>query len=136
MGASTLLLALLALVLAAGCALGARHLYLRADRPGGFSCSLRVVDGTISGLNHRFRAGYAGRELDGFVWHRLAWRSPPVHFSAASVRLDRERAPRHGEHLVSVPASFAVLPVELPDGARLELALPRRHLRRITAALP
>ena len=130
---SAVVAVLLGAALLAAIVVGSRHLYLRADRPGGFDCSLRVVDGAVPGLSRRFRAGYAGRELDGFVWRRLAWRSPRVCFPATAVRLDRERRPRHREHLFSVPATFAVVPVELPDGTRLDLALPRRRLRKIIA---
>lgn len=130
-----IVLGLLGLVTLAGLALGGRHLYLRVDRPGGFECSLRVVHGEIPGLTGRFRAGHAGRELDDFVWRRVAWPSPAVRFPAGAVRLDRERAPSPRDHLLSVPAHFAILPVELPDGIRLDLALARGKLTKITTAL-
>lgn len=131
----SLILGVIALAALAGTALGARHLYLRASRPRGFDCSMRIADGEVPGLTRRFRSGYAGREMDNFVWRRLVWPSPPVRFPAAAVRLDEERAPRLREHLLSVPASFAVVPVTLPDGCRIDLALPRRRRDRIVAAL-
>lgn len=132
---TSVILGLLAVVVLAGVALGSRHLFLRVSRPRGFECSLRVAEGEVPGLTRRFRAGYAGREMDAFVWRRLAWPSPPVRFPATAVRLDEERAPRIRDHLVSVPASFAVVPVELADGRRIDLALARRKRGRIIAAL-
>lgn len=125
----------IALVALGALALGMRHLFLKASRPHGFECSLRVRTGDVPGLTHRFRAGYAGRELDGFVWRRLAWPSPPVRFPATAVRLDEERAPAVRDHILSVPASFAVVPVELDAETRIDLALARRKRNRITAAL-
>ncbi len=125
-----------ALVALSGLALAARHLALRLTRPRGFECSLRVARGAVPGLGPRFRAGYAGPELDQLVWHRLAWPSPAVRFPATAVRLDAERAPSHRDHLLSVPAHFAVVTVELPDGVRLDLALARRKFPRIIAHLP
>ena len=129
------LIALLVVAASGGVALGVRHLYLRASRPQGFECSLRVADGEVPGLTRRFRAGYAGREMDGFVWRRLVWPSPAVRFPANAVRLDEERAPGVRDHLLSVPASFAVVPVVLPDGPRIDLALARRKRGRVVAAL-
>jgi hypothetical protein len=130
-----LLLGLVVVAALAGIALGGRHLFLRVSRPRGFDCSMRVAEGDVPGLTGRFRAGYAGREMDTFVWRRLAWPSRPVRFAATAVRLDEERAPGLRDHLVSVPASFAVVPVVLADGCRIDLALPRRKRERIVAAL-
>lgn len=130
-----IILGLLGIAALGGLAIGGRHLYLRLDRPGGFECSLRVVHGTVPGLTGKFRAGHAGRELDGFVWRRVAWPSPAVRFPAGAVRLDRERAPSPRDHLLSVPAHFAILPVELADGIRLDLAVARRKRGKIVAAL-
>jgi hypothetical protein len=132
---STVIIAVVILAALGGGALGARHLYLRAARPRGFECSLRIADGDIPGLTRKFRAGYAGREMDTFVWRRLAWPSPPVRFPATGVRLDEERAPGVRDHLMSIPASFAVVPVVLSDGSRIDLALARRKRDRIVAAL-
>jgi hypothetical protein len=131
----TLILVVVGLLALAAVALGGRHLYLKASRPRGFECSLRIATGAVPGLTHRFRAGYAGREMDAFVWRRLAWPSPPVRFPASAVRLDQEWAPSVKDHLVSVPASFAVVRVELGDGVELDLALSRRRRSRILAAL-
>jgi hypothetical protein len=128
---------LVAIALAAvgGASIGVRHLWLRASRPRGFECSLRVREGNVPGLTHRFRAGYAGRELDEFVWRRMAWPSAPVRFPATAIRLDEERAPGRRDHLLSVPASFAVVPVVLDDGVQLDLALARRKRKLVVAAL-
>jgi hypothetical protein len=115
--------------------LGGRHAYLKVSRPRGFECSLRVVSGDVPGLSHQFRAGYAGREMDAFVWRRLAWPSPPVRFPASAVRLDQEWAPSVRDHVLSVPASFAVVKVQLDDGVELDLALSRRRRARIVTAL-
>jgi hypothetical protein len=131
----TAIIVAIGLAALAAAALGARHLYLKVSRPRGFECSLRVVSGDVPGLSHRFRAGYAGREMDAFVWRRLAWPSPPVRFPATAVRLDQEWAPSVKDHLVSVPASFAVVRVDLGDGVELDLALARRRRARIVAAL-
>ncbi len=128
-------LVVITLVVLGSAALGIRHLYLKASRPRGFECSLRVTSGEVPGLTRRFRAGYAGRELDDFVWRRVAWPSPPVRFPAASIRLDEERAPSVRDHIVSVPASFAVVPVLLDGNVRIDLALARRKRNRIVAAL-
>ena len=133
MGAVILVVIAVAAVGAA--AVGLRHIYLKVSRPHGFECSLRIRSGHVDGLTHRFRAGYAGRELDGFVWRRMAWPSPPVRFPATAVRLDEERAPSVRDHILSVPASFAVVAVELDDGTRIDLALARRRRDRIIAAL-
>lgn len=125
----------LGLVALAAIGLGLRHLFLKLSRPGGFECSLRVRSGEVPGLTHRFRAGYAGREMDAFVWRRLVWPSPPVRFPAGAVRLDQERAPSVKDHVLSVPSTFAVVAVELDDGVQLDLALSRRRRARIVAAL-
>ena len=131
----TVILVVVALVGGQRRAVGLRHIYLKASRPHGFECSLRVGSGEVPGLTHRFRAGYAGREMDGFVWRRMAWPSPPVRFPATAVRLDEERAPSVRDHILSVPASFAVVAVELDDDTRIDLALARRKRDRIIAAL-
>lgn len=131
----TAILVVLVVVAVAALALAARHAYLKLARPGGFECSLRVVAGDVPGLGRRFRAGYAGREMGDFVWRRLAWPSPPVRIPATAIRLDTERAPSARDHVVSVPASFAVVAVELGDDVRLDLALPRRRRDRIVTAL-
>ena len=131
----TLILVVLGVLALFAVLLGGRHLYLKLSRPRGFECSLRVVRGSVPGLSHRFRAGYAGREMDAFVWRRLAWPSPPVRFSASAVRLDQEWAPSVKDQVLSVPASFAVVKVQLDDGVELDLALARRRRARILAAL-
>lgn len=131
----SLIIGVIALAGLAGVVLGARHIYLRASRPRGFECSMRIAEGEVRGLTHRFRAGYAGREMDTFVWRRLVWPSPPVRFPAAAVRLDEERAPGLRDHLLSVPATFSVVPLTLADGSRIDLALPRRKRDRVVAAL-
>jgi hypothetical protein len=58
-----------------------------------------------------------------------------VRFPATAVRLDEERAPSVRDHLVSVPAHFAVVPVVLGDGVRIDLALSRHKRDRVVAAL-
>lgn len=131
----TVILVVVAVASIGAVALGLRHLYLKASRPRGFECSLRVASGEVPGLTRRFRAGYAGRELDDFVWRRMAWPSRPVRFPAASIRLDEERAPSVRDHIVSIPATFAVVPVVLRDDVRIDLALSRRRRSRIIAAL-
>lgn len=131
----TVVLALVALAALGAIALGCRHLYLKASRPRGFECSLRVATGEVPGLTRRFRAGYAGRELDDFVWRRMAWPSPVVRFPATAIRLDEEKAPSVRDHIVSVPATFAVVPVLLDDETRIDLALARKKRKRIIAAL-
>jgi hypothetical protein len=129
------ILVVVALIALSAVAIGLRHVYLKLARPGGFECSLRIADGEMPGLSRRFRAGYAGREMDAFVWRRMAWPSAPVRFPATAIRLDEERAPSVRDHIVSVPASFAVVVVALDDGTRLDLALARRRRSRIIAAL-
>ncbi len=131
----TVILVALGLLALSAVLLGGRHVYLKVSRPRGFECSLRVVAGAVPGLSHRFRAGYAGREMDAFVWRRLAWPSAPVRFPASAVRLDQEWAPSVRDHVVSVPATFSVVLVELDDEVRLDLAMPRRKMKRIIAAL-
>jgi hypothetical protein len=131
----TVVLVIVALCALGAIALGLRHLYLKAARPRGFECSLRVASGEVPGLTHRFRAGYAGRELNDFVWRRMAWPSPPVRFPASAIRLDEEKAPSVRDHIISVPATFAVVPVLLDDEIRIDLALARKKRKRIIAAL-
>ena len=131
----SLIVGVIGLAALAGVVLGARHIYLRASRPRGFECSMRIAEGEVRGLTRRFRAGYAGREMDTFVWRRLVWPSPPVRFPATAVRLDEERAPGLRDHLLSVPATFSVVPLTLADGSRIDLALPRRKRDRVVAAL-
>ncbi len=94
-----------------------------------------MTAGDVPGLTHRFRAGYAGREMDQFVWRRMAWPSAAVRFPATAVRLDQEWAPSVKDRVVSVPASFAVVKVDLGNGVALDLALARRRRERIVAAL-
>lgn len=129
-------IALIALLVAAvgGTAFGARHLYLRLDRPGGFDCSVRVVHGTMPGLGPKFRAGYAGPEPHHLFWRRLAWPGVGVRIPVERVRIDRERRPRPAER-IGIPAAFGILPVELADGTQLELALARRRIPRLVALL-
>jgi hypothetical protein len=129
------ILVVVALGAIGGAAVGLRHIFLKLSRPKGFECSLRIRSGEMDGLTKRFRAGYAGREMDTFVWRRMAWPSPPVRFPATAVRLDEERAPSVRDHILSVPASFAVVAVELDDGTTIDLALARRRRERIIAAL-
>ena len=121
-------------VAAAGATIGIRHLYLRMDRPGGVTCSLRVAHGTLPGLGARFHAGYAGPQMRDLLWRRVAWPGPGVVFPIGAIRVDRERAPGPGERW-RVPPSFSVLPVELADGVVLELAVPRYRLRKIVALI-
>jgi hypothetical protein len=129
------ILVVIALVAVAAIALGLRHIFLKVSRPHGFECSLRIASGEMPGLTRRFRAGYAGREMDGFVWRRLVWPSAAVRFPATAVRLDEEWAPSVRDALVSVPASFSVVMVELDEDTHLHLALARRRRQRIVAAL-
>ncbi|HEY7439442.1 MAG TPA: hypothetical protein VIC35_08595 [Acidimicrobiia bacterium] len=131
----TVLAIAVVLVAVLGLALGGRHLLLKALRPGGFECSLRTLSGERPGLSDRFRAGYAGRELDNFVWRRIIWPSPKVSIPAAAIHFEEQRPPGRRQHLFSLPASFAVIPVELPDGTVLELALSQRRLDRVIAVL-
>ena len=131
----TVILIAVGLVAVAAAAIASRHIFLKVSRPKGFECSLRVRHGDVPGLTRRFRAGYAGREMDQFVWRRMAWPSAPVRFPATAVRLDQEWAPSVRDHVLSVPATFSVVVVELDTGIRLDLALPRRKMQRIIAAL-
>jgi hypothetical protein len=125
---------LILLAALAGALLGGRHLYLRLDRPGGLTCSLRVVAGEVPGLSGKFRSGYAGPEMGQLMWRRIAWPDPAVRFPLSSVRLDRDRRPQ-GTDRVTVPASFSILPVDLPDGVVLEVAVPRTGRRKIVRLL-
>lgn len=130
----SVVLAVLVLAAVAGAAMGIRHVYLRLDRPGGVTCSLRVARGELSGLGPRFRAGYAGPQMRELLWRRLAWPGQSVTFPLDAIRVDRERPPARGE-LWQVPPSFSILPVDLADGVVLELAVPRHRLRRLVALL-
>jgi hypothetical protein len=121
-------------VAAAGAAVGLRHLYLRFDRPGGMTCSLRVARGEQVGLGPKFHAGWAGPQMRDLLWRRLAWPGPGVVFPLTAIRIDRERPPRRNE-LWRVPASFSILPVELEDGVVLELAVPRHGLRKLVGLI-
>ena len=123
-------LVVIVLLAVVGAAMGIRHLYLRMDRPGGITCSLRVAHGTMPGIGPKFLAGYAGPQMRDLLWRRVAWPGPGVVFPLDAIRLDRERRPRPGER-GRVPTSFGILPVELGDGVVLELAIPRYRLRRL-----
>lgn len=131
---STVLLVVVLAAAVAGAVVGSRHLYLRLDRPGGLNCSLRVVRGEVPGLGPKFRSGYAGPEMGQLMWRRIVWPDPAVRFPLGAVRVDRDRRPR-GADRFAVPASFSILPVELPDGVVLELAVPRTGRRRIVRLL-
>ena len=126
----SVVLVVIVLTAVAGAAMGIRHLYLRMDRPGGMTCSLRVAQGSLSGLGPRFHAGYAGPQMRDLLWRRVAWPSAGIVFPLDAIRIDRERRPLPGERW-RVPASFSVLPVELDGGVVLELAVPRHRLRRL-----
>ena len=130
----SVVLALVVLVGLAGGAMGIRHVYLRLDRPGGVTCSLRVARGELSGLGPRFHAGYAGPQMRDLLWRRVAWPGPGITFPLDAIRVDRERPPARGERW-QVPASFSILPVDLADGVVLELAVPRHRLRRLVALM-
>jgi len=121
-------------IAAAGAAIGIRHVYLRFDRPGGTTCSMRVARGAHEGLGPRFHAGYAGPQMREMLWRRLAWPGAGVTFPLSAIRLDGERPPAPRERW-SVPASFSILPVELDDGVVLELAVPRHRLRKIVGLI-
>jgi hypothetical protein len=127
-------LAIVLVLAVAGALLGGRHVYLRLDRPGGVTCSLRVAHGELPGLGARFHAGYAGPQLRDLLWRRLSWPGPAVEFPISAIRVDRERPPRRGERW-RVPPSFSVLPVELGGGVVLELALPRHKLRALVGLI-
>lgn len=131
---STVILVVVLTAAVAGSVLGIRHLYLRLDRPGGLNCSLRVVHGEVPGLGPRFRSGYAGPEMDRLMWRRIAWPDPAVRFPLGAVRVDRDRRPHRNERL-GIPASFSIVPVELPDGTVLELAVPRTGRHKIVQLL-
>jgi hypothetical protein len=130
----TLPLVVLIVVAGLGAATGIRHIYLRIDRPGGLTCSLRVTHGEMTGLGPRFLVGYAGPQMGALHWRRLAWPGPAVLFPMTKIRIDRERPPTPGERW-RVPPSFSILPVDLADGVTLELAVPRRKLRRLVDLL-
>jgi hypothetical protein len=117
-----------------GAALGIRHLYLRLDRPGGFTCSLRVAHGAMRGLGPTFHAGWAGPQMQDLWWRRIAWPGPGIVLPLDAIRIDRQRPPIGRERL-RVPASFAVLPVELEDDVTLELAVPRHRLGTLVALI-
>ena len=117
-----------------GAVIGARHLYFRLDRPGGFECSLRVTHGQVLGLGPVFRAGYAGPEMQILLWRRIAWPGEGVRIPVLCIRIDQARRPAPGERL-RIPATFSVMPIELADGTTLELALPRRRVARLVALL-
>jgi hypothetical protein len=131
---SALIVVVVLLLAVIGTAIGGRHLYLRLDRPGGITCSLRVAQGSLPGLGPGFHAGYAGPQMRDLFWRRIAWPSPGVVFPIEAIRIDRERRPAPGERW-RVPASFSVMPVELDDGVVLEIAVPRHRLRRLIAIL-
>ena len=124
------------LVAAAGAAIGIRHLYLRLDRPGGVTCSLRVAHGDAAGTRapvpRRLR-----RTADAATCSGAGWRGPgpgivfPVDRDPGR---PRTAARCRGERW-RVPASFSVLPVELADGVVLELAVPRHRLRKLVALI-
>jgi hypothetical protein len=118
----------------AGALVGGRHVYLRLDRPGGITCSLRVARGELPGLGPRFHAGYAGPQMRDLLWRRIAWPGRGIAFPLTAIRVDRERAPLPGERW-RVPASFSVLPVDLDGGVVLELAVPRHRLRKLVALI-
>lgn len=124
----------LAILTTIGLVVGGRHLYLRLDRPGGFECSLRVVRGEIPGLGARFRAGYAGPEVQLLSWRRIARPGAKVRFPLDAVRINEGRRPRMGERL-AIPATFTIIPVALDENTALELALPSRHLKRLITLL-
>jgi hypothetical protein len=130
----SVVLAVLLLAAVAGAAMGIRHVYLRLDRPGGTTCSLRVTHGEHPGLGRRFRAGYAGPQMRELLWRQLAWPGPGVAFPLDAIRVDRERPPARGE-LWQVPPSFSILPVDLADDVVLELAVPRHRLRKLVALI-
>ena len=130
---SVALVAVVALA-AAGAFIGGRHVYLRMDRPGGVTCSLRVARGELPGATPVFHSGYAGPQLGHLLWRRLAVPGPGIVFPATAIRFDRERPPLRGERW-RVPPSFSVLPVELDGDVVLELALPRRKLMRLVGML-
>ena len=127
-------LLVLLVIAVVGAATGIRHIYLRLDRPGGLTCSLRVTHGEMAGLGPRFLVGWAGPQMGSLHWRRLALPGPAVLFPLTAIRIDRERRPNPSERF-RVPASFSILPVELTDGVSLELAVPRRKLRRIVTLL-
>lgn len=131
---STVVLAVILTAAIAGSVLGLRHVYLRLDRPGGLNCSLRVVHGEVPGLGPKFHSGYAGPEMGHLLWRRIAWPDPAVRFPLGAVRVDRDRRPRRDERL-GIPASFSIVPVELPDGVVLELAVPRTGRQHIVKLL-
>ena len=109
---------------------GIRHLYLRLDRPGGMTCSLRVAHGSMPGLGRRSTPATPGRRCATCSGAGSPGPARGVVFPLDAIRVDRERRPLPGERW-RVPASFSILPVELGDGVVLELAIPRHRLRRL-----
>jgi len=129
-----IVVALLLVAAVVGAALGVRHLYLRMDRPGGVTCSLRVTHGTVAGIGPTFHAGWAGPQMRDLLWRRIAWPGPGVVLPLDAIRVDRQRPPIGRERL-RIPASFAVMPVELADGTTLELAVPRHRIGRLVGLI-
>ena len=113
-----------------GALIGGRHIYLKLDRPKGFECSLRVRHGNVDGLGPKFRAGYAGPEIEQLFWRRISWPGPGVRFPAVAIRLAEARRPTARER-PAIPASFTVIPVDLDPQTQVELALPTRRVARL-----
>ncbi|MBK5289299.1 MAG: DUF2550 family protein [Acidimicrobiia bacterium] len=131
---AAVVLSALALGAIAGVLIGGHHLYLRLDRPGGFECSLRVTRGTVDGLGPKFRAGYAGPEVEQLLWRRIAWLGSGVRVPITGVRLAEARRPASRER-PALPASFTVIPVDVDAETRVELALPTRRVARLVGLI-
>lgn len=129
---STVVIIGFALAATLGSALALHHLYLRLDRPGGCTSSLRVAAGAARGLSGSFRTGYIGPEMDQLWWRRIAGAGPGIRFPKSSLRLAESRRPIGREHL-QIPPHFVIVVVDLIDGTRLELAVPHRRLRELLA---
>jgi hypothetical protein len=109
--------------------LALRRLSLRIGASRPFDCALRSVDGAARGTGLRFRHGIAGTHPQaGLVWRPLYRLGPAVAVPLTAIRFDAERAPGRRERLLTVPPAWMIVPVDAPDGSRLELAFHRRSL--------
>jgi hypothetical protein len=109
--------------------LAVRRVSLRIGTSHPFDCAIRSVEGTAQGTGPRFRHGMAGTHVQaGLVWRPLYRFGPAVTIPLTAIRFDAERAPGRRERLLTVPPAWLIVPVDAPDGSRLELAFHRRTL--------
>jgi hypothetical protein len=106
----------------------------RLDGPDVFDCGWRVLHGHVPGLASRWRHRQAHIDGGQLLWRRLPWWWQKVRLAPATVEPVVHRQRGMFDAVVLAPDAV-IVPVTLPSGERLEMAVLPRELDRALAQL-